>query len=295
MDLYDACVFDLVNMGGKKGLGERMAMTIVKHTLQAIQYLWEHGLKHGDIKPDNIMLTTSNRTAIYEKMKNDGKSNKYSTEERYCRALIKMKTQPSDCTFVLGDFGFCNEIGHGGCPGTLMLKAPEIGNRKQRQDRADLWSTFGTLMYIDNVDNFQDLYGKGNGSLAVEDNKLIALEKKRRNREEERNNDSKKEEERRKEEAQDELQKGREARDEEARRARNPAGKKGERRMIERERDRERERTEAREREINRERERTEAREMEIGRLIEEEKDELEMRKVIKKIKEKEDSTLAVS
>jgi len=100
----------------RKVFPEREACKIFHQTISALAYLHSLGIIHRDIKPDNLLLTTTGEDAIVK----------------------------------IADFGFAKRIGDGilytPC-GSPVYTAPEIIREEPYNKSADMWSV-GILLYI---------------------------------------------------------------------------------------------------------------------------------------------------
>ncbi|KAJ8535535.1 hypothetical protein K7X08_023255 [Anisodus acutangulus] len=50
--------------GSAGGLGENKARTYLRDTVSGLMYLHSHNIIHGDINPDNLLVTASGRVKI---------------------------------------------------------------------------------------------------------------------------------------------------------------------------------------------------------------------------------------
>jgi serine/threonine protein kinase len=107
---------------GRNPLPPLVIKDLFKHILQALDYLDSRSMMHGDVKPDNI--------------------------------LVSILPQNSYC-FKLGDFGLCKlAISECTQAGSMVYMAPELTQRQTRTSKADMWSLFLTMVWAYNINNF---------------------------------------------------------------------------------------------------------------------------------------------
>lgn len=112
----------LKKYSGHKGV---LADAVLCQMLQALEYLDHQGIVHRDVKPGNI---------LYERV------------------------TPSEFHFYLADFGFAvdmaTEVGLSS-RGTDAFMAPEVRAREDQTTAMDVWSLFGTYIYVLDVQEFR--------------------------------------------------------------------------------------------------------------------------------------------
>lgn len=102
-----------------------LAETLLHHVLQALDYLACKGIVHRDVKPQNILYTTSPAGAF---------------------------------KYQLADFGLANIVGDAQTRvGSGIYMAPELDNepRAAQSSKMDVWSLFVTLTYAMDVAGFR--------------------------------------------------------------------------------------------------------------------------------------------
>lgn len=105
---------------------ERVAKLVIRHMLQALDFLSVHGIVHRDVKPENILYTRT--SGVNE----------------------------DECLFQLGDFGLSNRQSVAkSVAGTEIYMAPEVKRGWAKQtSKADVWSLFVTVLWVLNA-NFR--------------------------------------------------------------------------------------------------------------------------------------------
>lgn len=105
---------------------ERVAKLVIRHMLQALDFLPVHGIVHRDVKPENILYTRT--SGVNE----------------------------DECLFQLGDFGLSNRQSVAkSVAGTEIYVAPEVKRGWAKQtSKADVWSLFVTVLWVLNA-NFR--------------------------------------------------------------------------------------------------------------------------------------------
>lgn len=106
---------------------QRIAKIVIRHMLQALDFLSVHGIVHRDVKPENILYT---RTSGVDE---------------------------DECLFQLGDFGLSNRQSVAkSVAGTEIYMAPEVKRGAKQTSKADVWSLFITVLWVLNA-NFRQL------------------------------------------------------------------------------------------------------------------------------------------
>ena len=102
-----------------------IAESVLYQMLQALDCLAAHNMVHRDVKPENILYTTTKTGSFH---------------------------------FVLGDFGLLCQASHEvgtRRKGTSIYMAPEIANQKMCTPKADIWSLFVTYLWTLNLRGFR--------------------------------------------------------------------------------------------------------------------------------------------
>lgn len=115
----------------QKSLNENTIRLFTQQLAGAMQALYQKGILHRDLKPQNILLK-------YDK--------KFEWKERSKR----MYPHPEDITLKIADFGFARFLSDGVMAATMcgspMYMAPEVIMSLKYDAKADLWS-LGTIIY----------------------------------------------------------------------------------------------------------------------------------------------------
>lgn len=130
MGLKDGTLKDLLldpHLAQVPDRDERVAKLVIRHMLQALDFLSVHGIVHRDVKPENILYTRT--SGVNE----------------------------DECLFQLGDFGLSNRQSVAkSVAGTEIYMAPEVKRGAKQTSKADVWSLFVTVLWVLNA-NFRQL------------------------------------------------------------------------------------------------------------------------------------------
>lgn len=129
MGLKDGTLKDLLldpHLAQVPDRDERVAKLVIRHMLQALDFLSVHGIVHRDVKPENILYTRT--SGVNE----------------------------DECLFQLGDFGLSNRQSVAkSVAGTEIYMVPEVKRGWAKQtSKADVWSLFVTVLWVLNA-NFR--------------------------------------------------------------------------------------------------------------------------------------------
>lgn len=137
MGLKDGTLKDLLldpDLAHVPDRNERVAKVVIRHMLQALDFLSVHGIVHRDVKPENILYTpTPTPTSGGE--------------------------DEDECLFQLGDFGLSNRQSLAQTVvGTKLYMAPEVERGEEKQtSKVDVWSLFVTMLWVLNTRDFRQV------------------------------------------------------------------------------------------------------------------------------------------
>jgi serine/threonine protein kinase len=123
MGFNDGTLESLILGGGSTVPARTLAVTVLHHMLQAIDFLAVHGIIHRDLKPENIL---------------------YVSRGQY--------------HFQLGDFGLSNTQANATThAGTPVYMTPEFFSGGRQSSKADVWSLYITILWTLDIGGFRRL------------------------------------------------------------------------------------------------------------------------------------------